>query len=91
MASVACHEQPVAVLVQAAVAHLGEAEDALDHADGVLGSGTHVRVLAVELALHGAEVLVAAPAPLCQVRGPRRVRLDDLSAVTEVNFVTVVV
>src|SRR5919197_1383388 len=41
------HDEAMPVLPQAPVADLGEAEDALDHADGMLDLGTHPRFAAI--------------------------------------------
>src|SRR5512145_693173 len=57
----ASDEESMRVLRDAPIAHLGEAEDALDDADGVLDPGTHARARSVDDALPGLEVLVAAP------------------------------
>src|SRR2546428_260324 len=59
-------EQAIRVFRNTAIAHLGEAEDALDDADRVLDSGAHARARSIDDALTRLEVLVAAPALLSQ-------------------------
>ena len=51
-------EQSVAVLLQAAITHLGKAEDALDDQDGVLDLGSHLRLGPVLLPLPVGERIV---------------------------------
>src|SRR6266704_6694837 len=60
-------EQPIRVFRNTAIAHLGEAKDSLDDADGVLDPGTHARARPIDHALTRLEVLVAAPALLSEV------------------------
>src|SRR6266581_5291728 len=60
-------EEPVGVLRDAAVANLGECEDTLDDADGVLHTCAHSRARAVDDALARRQILVAAPALLREV------------------------
>src|SRR5712691_9577842 len=60
-------EQAIRVLRDTAIAHLGEAEDALDDTDGVLDSGAHARARSIDDALTRLQVLVAAPALLSKV------------------------
>src|SRR5712691_1634402 len=55
-------EQPIRVFRNTAIAHLGEAKDALDDADGVLDPGTHARARPIDHALTRLEVFVATPA-----------------------------
>jgi hypothetical protein len=57
-------EQPIRVFRNTAIAHLGEAKDALDDADGVLDPGTHARARPIDHALTRLQVFVAAPALL---------------------------
>ena len=52
-------EQPVAVLCHAAIADLGEAEDAFDDQEGMLDLGAHTRFPAVRFPLPFRELLVA--------------------------------
>ena len=61
------HEQTVGVLGDAAVAHLGEAEDALDHQKRVLDFGAHLRFVSILGPLHRAQRLMAARRGLCEV------------------------
>src|SRR6266581_762878 len=58
------HEQPIGILREAAVAHLGESEHAFEHADGMLDARPHARACAVDDALARREVLVATTALL---------------------------
>jgi hypothetical protein len=53
-------EQPVGVFGDAAVAHLGEAEEALDHQKRMLALGAHPRFGSILGPLHRAQRLVAA-------------------------------
>src|SRR5512134_3585086 len=73
------HEESMRVLRDAPIAHLGEAEDALDHADGVFHSGAYARARPVDDALARLEVLVAAPALLSEVLCRRGQGFDHLA------------
>ena len=53
-------EQPVGVLGDTAVAHLGETEEALDHQKRMLDFGAHPRFVSILGPLHSTEHLVAA-------------------------------
>ena len=55
------NEQAIAVLHHAAIAHLGEAEDALDDEKGMFHLGAHTRLSAVLLALTFSQSSVAKP------------------------------
>src|SRR6266851_5765011 len=72
-------EQAIRVLRDTAIAHLGEAEDALDDADGVLDSGAHARARPIDDALTRLEVFVAAPALLSKVFGRGSKSFDHLA------------
>lgn len=73
-------EGPAGVLGDAAVAHLGEAEHALDHADGVLDAGAYPAACPFDPAIVLAQVPVASAAPLREVARPRCSSLDLLGA-----------
>ncbi len=60
-------EQPVGVLGDAAVAHLGEAEEPLDHQKRMLALGAHLRFVSILRPLHSAQRLVAARLGLREV------------------------
>src|SRR6266404_3815967 len=72
------YEQAMSVLRDAAVAHLGEVEDAFEDSDRVFGFGAHARASPVDDALPRREVLVAAASLLREVFGSRSDGLDQL-------------
>ncbi len=60
-------EQPVGILGDAAVAHLDEAEEPLDHQKRMLALGAHLRFVSILRPLHSAQRLVAARLGLREV------------------------
>src|SRR5437660_4272970 len=60
------------VLRQAAVTHLGEPEDAFDHADRMLDLGPHPRLLSIRGPLGPAQDLLAAGVALGEILGVGR-------------------
>lgn len=71
-------EQPIAVLLQSAVTHLGEAEDALDDQEGMLDLGAHPRPGPILLTLPLGQRLVTAALLIREVAGFRRCLADEL-------------
>ncbi len=71
------HDEPVQVLRQAAIAHLGEPEDAFDDADRVLDLGTHPRLPSILLALDRAQRSAPVPFVLGEVLGVGRTPTKD--------------
>ena len=76
----------MAVLFQSAIAHLDEAEHALDDADGVLDLRTHLRLGPVLRALDLVDHAAMAIAAVDEVLGLRRV-LTDRRCLTPVCLV----
>src|SRR5499426_3576885 len=60
-------DQSMGVLRQAAITHLGEPEDAFDHADRMLDLGPHPRLLAIRGPLGPAQDLLAARFALSEI------------------------
>lgn len=71
------HEQPVAVLPQAAIAHFGKVEDALDDQKGVLDLGTHLRLGPILLPLLFGELFVPGCSLVGEVLGLGRSPADE--------------
>lgn len=71
------HEQPVAVLGQTSIGHLGKAEHALDDKEGMLDLGPHLRLAAVLLTLPLGQRLVPAGLPVGEVLRARRSLADQ--------------
>src|SRR5882762_6969265 len=65
-------EEPIGILRDAAVAHLGEAEHALDDPDRVLDAGADSRARTVDPAVVVTQVSVATATPLRKVFGVGR-------------------
>src|SRR5712692_2193871 len=70
------YPHPVAVLAQSSVAHLGEAEDALDHPNGVLDLGPDPGFGPVGCPFGLGELAVAGRSDLGEVAGMRGGLLD---------------
>lgn len=71
------HKQPVVVLLQPPVAHLGKAEDALDDQKGMLDLGPHLRLDPVLLALPLGQRLVTGALLIGEVLRLRRGLADQ--------------
>ena len=67
------------VLGEVSIAHLGEAEDALDDADGMLNFGPHLRLPAIRGTLTRAERLVPLSFAVDEVERMGRARLEGLT------------
>ncbi len=70
-------DQPMCILHQAAVAHLGEPEDAFDHADRMLDLRAHPRLLAIRGPLGPAQGLLPARFALGEILRVGRTGVED--------------
>ncbi len=69
--------EPMPVLRQAAITDFGEAEDALDHAQGMLDPGAHAGLPAIGLPLGAAQGLLPPRLALGEVAGVGRAGAED--------------
>ncbi len=74
-------KQPVGVLLQAAISHLGKAEFQLDHADHMLDARTHLGFFSVPGALRFVHNTAFPVTPVGAVARVWRLLFDDLALV----------
>src|SRR6185312_5125737 len=73
------HQDAIAVLRQAAVAHLGEAEDPLDHSNRMLDACTNARLAAALRLDRLIQVVLPLALPVGAVLGLRRLGTNNIA------------